>query len=117
MTLRYGHDGKPCGLDWTVCNDGNPQPEVWGMNPAPKPKPVKEKPEPKPRAEGRVQRNRLAPEVEAEIIRLYRDRRLSANEVGRRCGTTAVTVFKVLERNGVPARSKSEAMTLYHANA
>lgn len=114
MTLRYGHDGKPVGLDWSVCNDGKPRPEVWQAFSTPaKSKQAKAVRKPKEPREGQASRNRTAPEIEQQIITLYRDHKLPANEVGRRCGLTAVTVFKVLKRNGVTTRSRAEAMAIY----
>lgn len=109
MTLRYDDNGKPIGLDWTVCNDGNPRPEVW-TNWRP--------PAPKERADGTTveeeqertthSRKRLSPAVEAQIIRLYRDEHKSARECAMATGVKPPTVFKVLNRNGIASRGRTQ---------
>lgn len=103
MTLRYNSRGKAIGLDWSVCNDGNPQPEVWGLNPTPKAKPVKAI---KPVGEKNPNGQRIPAEKEREIIRLYTEQQLSGLQVAARVGVSVVTVFKSLHRNGVEVRPK-----------
>lgn len=106
MTLRYDHLGKPCGLDWDVCNDGNPRPEVWlkaGL--------ARTKPQPEERAAPK----RLTPQTEAKVVRLYRDEQLSAQQVADRLGIQSGTVFKVLRRKGVATRTKAEGRQLGQA--
>lgn len=106
MTLRYGHDGKPIGLDWDVCNDGNPQPELWGgtlRSDKPKePKAVKISPVGSTNNNGQ----RIASEKEQEIIRLYTEEEMSGSQISKLVGCTVTTVFKSLHRNGVPMRGK-----------
>lgn len=106
MTLRYNNRGKPVGLDWSVCNDGNPQPEVWGMNPAPRPKLTKEI---KPVGEKNPNGQRIPAEKEREIIRLYTEQQLSGLQVAARVGVSVVTVFKSLDRNGIEVRPKGRS--------
>lgn len=106
MTLRY-EGKKPAGLDWSTCNDGDPRPEVW------KTLPPKPKAEPKEPAElSAPGRQRLSPAVERQVIRLYRDEKMSALRVAVALGIRSATVFKVLKRNGVPSRSRSEGIQL-----
>lgn len=105
MTLRYGHDGKPCGLDWSVCSDGNPRPEVWDSASR-----IRPKEEAKPTAvrtspPASSMRQRIPEEKERLIIRLYTEQMLSGLQVSQRAGCSVVTVFNVLHRNGVPVRS------------
>lgn len=109
MTLRYDEHGKPIGLDWTVCTDGNPRPEVW-TNWRP--------PAARQRADGTTveeeqertthSRKRLAPAVEAQIIRMYRDENKSARECAIATGVKPPTVFKVLARNGIASRGRTQ---------
>lgn len=107
MTLRYGHDGKPVGLDWTVCNDGNPRPEVWGEGlkqdrPPKEPKAVAVRPIGSTNYNGQ----RIPAEKEQEIIRLYTEEEMSGLNISKQVGVTVTTVFKSLHRNGVPMRGK-----------
>jgi DNA invertase Pin-like site-specific DNA recombinase len=100
MTLRYDDNGKPVGIDWGVCNDGNPRPEVWtNWRPAPK-----EQGDDEQENRPTHSRKRLSPATETLIIRMYRDENKSARECALAAGVKSPTVFKVLERNGVPSR-------------
>lgn len=102
MTLRYDEHGKPIGLDWTVCTDGNPQPAVWTNW---RPTAAKERGgEEQEDREPTHSRQRLSPATEALIIRMYRDELKSARECAMAAGVKPPTVFKVLNRNGVPSR-------------
>ena len=110
MTLRYRAVGTkqiPVGLDWNVCNDGNPDPAVWNKKLKPNEPGVTAELK---RAGGFVQR--LAAEIEEEVIRLYRDEKWSATMVAEKVNIRQGTVFKVLRRNNIPSRSKSEGMAL-----
>lgn len=109
MTLRSDEKGKPVGLDWSVCNDGTSSPEVWKQ--AARRIPA----EPRDEDAERPGPKRLAPAIEARVIRMYRDRLMSALEIGRELGIQSATVFKVLKRNNVPTRSRSEGMRLSRA--
>lgn len=112
MTLRM-EDGKPVGLDWSVCTDGQQRPEVWRQERVAKAaKSPKEDDGDRPE---RASTKRLLPGVEREVIRLYRDEGLSALKVGAELSIQPATVFKVLKRNGVETRSRSEAMALSQA--
>jgi hypothetical protein len=114
MTLRY-EDRIPVGLDWSICNDGSPhRPEVWKAAAAPaKPKDDGELAEPKPpKAESTNSRKRLSQAIEQKVIRLYRDELKSSKVVAGALGIQPATVFKVLARNNVPTRSRTEAMAL-----
>lgn len=102
MTLRYDEHGKPVGLDWSVCTDGNPRPEVW-TNWRP-PKRQDGTGEEQEEREPTHSRKRLAPVVEALIIRMYRDEKKSARECALAAGVKPPTVFKVLRRNGIESR-------------
>jgi transposase-like protein len=104
VTLRFDEHGKPIGLDWSVCNDGNPTPQIW-MDWRPRRakaggQTVEQE------AEGRQthDRKRLSPATEALIIRLYRDENKSARECAETAGVKSPTVFKVLARNGIASR-------------
>lgn len=110
MTLRY-EDRTPVGLDWSVCNDGNPNPEVWKAAPVVKPK---DEGEPKPaRAKSDNPPNRrLSRATEMQVIRLYRDGLKSSKAVAQELGIQPATVFKVLKRNGIETRSRAEGMAL-----
>lgn len=102
MTLRYDEHGKPVGLDWSVCTDGNSRPEVW-TNWRPPKRQESDGTEPEER-ETTHSRKRLAPAVEALIIRMYRDEKKSARECALAAGVKPPTVFKVLRRNGIESR-------------
>jgi len=106
MTLRY-QGARPVGLDWSSCNDGNEQPEVWQTLPKAK----KREPKVTEPVTG-VSRQRLDNITEATVIRLYRDEQKSALQVAKEVGIQSATVFKVLARHGVPSRSRSESMQL-----
>ena len=101
MTLRFDANGKPVGLDWSVCNDGTDRPEVWKTWRAPKPKTVEEEGEERAATHSR---QRIAPALEARIIRMYRDEGRSARECAEAAGVKPPTVFKVLKRNGIESR-------------
>lgn len=103
MTLRFNDRGKPVGLDWSVCNDGTSNPDIWGM----KPKAPAKRSEP---LESHS-RQRLTPGVERQVIRLYGEQK-SALEISRELGIASASVFKILRRNDVPTRSKSEGMRI-----
>jgi hypothetical protein len=110
MTLRY--EGKqPIGLDWSAIDRGDHDPTRWGL-------PEQRKAEPKDSpGKGRPGVARLDPAVERKIIRLYRDDQMSGKETARACGVQSATVFKVLARNGVPSRTKTEGMALSRTEA
>jgi DNA-binding CsgD family transcriptional regulator len=114
VTLRY-EKGKPVGLDWTVCNDGQGDPSVWHTAILPSNEP-KVRRELKQAGIGRGGATRLASAVEEQVIELYRDERKSAKEIASIIGIQPATVFKVLRRNKVPTRSKSEAMRISPRN-
>lgn len=116
MTLRIV-GGKPVGLDWGVCNDGNENPSIWSgkSKKAPKPKPVSEKPTKQKAIADRAQALRLAVEIEAEILVMYRDELQPATRIAKHFNISHQTVYKVLQRNNVPVRSKSEAKKLLFA--
>lgn len=114
MTLRY--EGKqPVGLDWSVCHDGTNDSRVWKTAnlPANEPKVRSEL----KRAAGGGNKQRLAIEIENQIIVLYRDEKKSAKEIAEIVGIRPNTVFKVLRRNEVPSRSKSEGMRVSKKHA
>jgi DNA invertase Pin-like site-specific DNA recombinase len=106
VTTRYDEHGKPIGLDWAMCTDGDPRPEVWTTwrEPAPKERGVGSTVE-EEQEEGQVRsRKRLSPATEGLIIRMYRDEGKSARECALAAGVKPPTVFKVLNRNGIPSR-------------
>lgn len=120
MTLRYDERGKPVGLNWDTCTDGNPNPEAWrsaGLKPN-EPKvqaDLEQAAERIGNAPGHPGRQRLARSVERQVITMYTDQLMSALEIGRAVGIQPATVFKVLKRNNVPTRSRSEGMRISRA--
>lgn len=104
MTLRYNHLGKPIGLDWSVCTDGNPRPEIWGLK-ADTPKPARAPGVPRTRTQ-------LTPVIERQVIELYTEGQKSALQIADQVGIASASVFKILRRNDVPTRSKSDGMRL-----
>lgn len=117
MTLRYDENRKPVGLDWSVCTDGQERPDVW-RNPIAVAKALKACEDQTNHAVRRPDRpapQRLPQAVELQVVKLYRDEKLSALEIGRIVGIQPGTVFKVLRRREVPTRSSSEAMKLSRA--
>ena len=120
MSFRYDHKGKPVGLDWSVCNDGSARPDVWrmaGLRPnEPKVRAdLEQAAERTGNAEGHAARQRLSRAIERKVINMYVDDEMSALQIGREIGIQAATVFKVLKRNHVPTRSRSEGMRLSRA--
>lgn len=114
MTLKYDDRRQPVGLDWSVCTDGNERPEVW-RQPVLKPNEPKVQADLEQAAQGRPAPQRIARSVERQIITMYRDRQMSALQISREVGVQSATVFKVLKRNNVPTRSRSEGMRLSRA--
>lgn len=110
MTLRY-EDRIPVGLDWSVCTDGTNNPDIWKAVPVRK----NEKGEPAEPGPERPSRQRLSRAVESVIIRMYRDELLSSKVIADKLEIQPATVFKVLRRNNVPSRSRSEGMALSRA--
>lgn len=110
MTLRY-EDRIPVGLDWSVCTDGTNNPDIWKAVAAN----VKAKTESGEPASDRPSRQRLSRAVEVVIIRMYRDELLSSKVIADKLEIQPATVFKVLRRNNVPSRSRSEGMALSRA--
>lgn len=114
MTLRFDANGKPVGLDWSVCTDGEQRPEVWKNWRARKPQEPQESGD-EDQENRRPGPQRLEASVERRVIRMYRDEELSALRIAREIGIQSATVFKVLKRNGVPTRTRSEGMKLSRA--
>jgi DNA invertase Pin-like site-specific DNA recombinase len=114
VTLRYNDHGKPVGLDWSVCNDGNSQPEVWGF--VPKKKGKKRQPIMNPGI-GRGGNSRLPVEIEEKIIEMYTEKEMAAIAIAKELGSTAKTVFRVLRRNDIPTRTQSRSQELRHARS
>lgn len=105
--LRYDNHGRPVGLDWTVCNDGNPRPEVWKywfltrdqrrklkhpltINPG----------------IGRGGNVWMGAEKERQIIDVYQNTLYGPYEIADMFGITHKTVYRVLKRCDIPLRSK-----------
>lgn len=112
MTLRLDEHGKPIGLDWTVCTDGDPHPEVWTNWRPLKPKEpgVGQTIEEEQEGSQTRGRQRLSAATEALIIRMYRDEGKSSRECALAAGVKPPTVFKVLKRNGVESRGYTSAV-------
>lgn len=115
MTLRYNEHGRPVGLDWTVCNDGNSRPEVWGLRPVRK-SGKKRQPIMNPGI-GRGGNSRLPVEIEEKIIEMYTVQEMAAIAIAKQLGSTAKTVFRVLRRNDIPTRTQSRSQELRHARS
>lgn len=103
MTLRY-HHGKPVGLDWNVCYN----PEVSA------PKERAPRTDIKNPGSGRGQLQRLASDIEAQIIEMYQ-KGMTAYPIAKAFNITHKTVYRVLQRNDIPTRSMSQAMIMSHA--
>lgn len=118
MSLRF-EGKKPVGINWDICNDGKSDPSVWrnANKPALEPGMKRElkRAAIKTPGIGRGGAQRLPAEVEVEVIAQYRDQKLSALTVAANLGIRSATVFKVLRRNNVPTRSRSEGMRLSRA--
>lgn len=106
MTLRYDNHGRPIGLDWTVCNDGNPRPEVWSdwhqklkANKAKHPFTINP-------GIGRGGNVWMGAEKERQIVDVYQNTRFGPYEIAEMFGITHKTVYRVLQRCEVPLRSK-----------
>lgn len=110
MSLRF-ENNRPVGLDWPAITT-RVDPEVWANATESL---RRTRPSPASDGEPRPARPRISPSAEREIIRLYRDELLSANEVARIVGVQSATVFKTLKRHKIPSRSKSEGMKLSRA--
>lgn len=121
MTLRY-EQGKPVGLDWSVCTDGVKDDKIWWT-------PPKKKKKYKPRTRTRQlnrpdvknpgvgRGHRRTPEAVAqEIVRLYRDDLVPSPQIAKRLGVARQTVYVVLDRYNVERRSKSVAMKMSRAD-
>lgn len=91
MTLRFDALGRPCGLDWATVSASCPQdPSVWSDASVVKPK----------RSDAR-----LPDETETEIVRLYVEG-TSVAETCRQTEVHALTVSRVLDRNGIERRTR-----------
>lgn len=111
MTLRYDNHGRPIGLDWTVCNDGNPQPLVWDpdytlkLAQGKKPKhPYTLRP-----GIGRGGNVWMGAELEAQIIDVYELTNHTPTEISRMFGFTLKTFYRVLKRNDIQLKSRRAA--------
>lgn len=114
MTLRFNDRGRPAGLDWPVVSGGrfgNPDLTLLTETGAAR-NPVADL---NRKRAATVRANRIDPQTEAEVIRLYVDEMKTSREVAEATGIRANTVSKILRRNGVESRSKSEAMRLVAA--
>lgn len=107
MTLRY-EDGRPVGLDWNACYDGNYDENIWRKANDLKPKPVRRQ----KKSTSGLGRKSTPIEMQLEIVRLYRDEKLSLNQISAKLGCVNATVLRMLQRHGVPTRSKSEGTKL-----
>lgn len=106
MTLRYDGYGRPVGLDWTVCNDGNPRPEIWSNWQPP------QKRKRYPRAVrntgvGRGGVHKFSPEKDALIVKMYTEDLMPAYMIAERINSTPKTIWRVLKRNHIQKRTKS----------
>ncbi len=106
--LRYDNYGRPIGLDWTVCNDGNPMPGVWNseyinkLNAGKKPKhPYTLRP-----GIGRGGNVWMGAEMERQIIDVYENTTFGPYDIAAMFGITHKTVYRVLKRCDVPLRSR-----------
>lgn len=114
MTLRYDGHGRPVGLDWTVCNDGNPRPEVWSDWTPQRPwyrKARKKKRVANPGV-GRGGVNKFSPEKDALIVKMYTEDLLPAYKIAEAINSTPKTVWRVLKRNHIQKRTSSTAQKL-----
>jgi hypothetical protein len=111
VTLRYDDQNRPVGLDWSVCNDGSSQPWVWSDWSPANPKKKRRAPIKNPGV-GRGGLTRISPHVERQVIERYTSTVESPKETGKHFGISRQAVYKILRRNDIPTRTKSEAMTL-----
>lgn len=118
MTLRFDNHGRPRGLNWTVCNDGNPRPEVWGINAL---QPRRKKPGSKRReimnpGVGRGGVQKFSDEKDALIVKMYLEDKLPAYKIAKAINSTPKTIWRVLKRNDVQKRTQSHVQKLRHKN-
>lgn len=109
MTLRYDNHGRPIGLDWEVCNDGNPRPYIWSdfMRIAAGKKP--KHPNTIRLGIGRGGNVWMGLEKERQIIDVYEGTEFGPQEIARMFDVTPKTVYRVLNRCGIELRSRRKA--------
>lgn len=110
--LRYDNHGRPIGLDWTVCNDGNPQPHIWSnWRPEKKRRRGRKRPVMNPGV-GRGGVHKFSPEKDALIVKMYTEELLPAYVIAERINSTPKTVWRVLGRNNIQKRTNSTVQKL-----
>jgi hypothetical protein len=106
VTLRLDAHGRPIGLDWTVCNDGNPRPEIWSDWHLKVKANKKRHPDTLNPGIGRGGNVWMGAKMEAQIVDVYQNTRFGPYDIAEMFGITHKTVYRVLQRNDIPLRSK-----------
>jgi hypothetical protein len=112
VTLRYDNHGRPVGLDWKVCNDGNPRPEIWSNWQAPKKRRNRSRKPIMNPGIGRGGAKRFSPEKDALIVKMYVEDQMPAYKIAEVINSTPKTIWRVLKRNKVQKRTGSSAQKL-----
>jgi hypothetical protein len=110
VTLRYDAHGRPVGLDWTVCNDGNPQPHIWSDWQQRLLERKKKHPNTLNPGIGRGGNVWMGAEMERQIIDVYTMTRFGPYDIAEMFQITHKTVYRVLHRNDIPLRAKQKVV-------
>ena len=111
MTLRFDAHGRPRGLDWTVCNDGNPRPEVWDPTYLTRMTGNRPKhPGTKNLGIGRGGNVWMGAELERQIIDVYTLTKYGPYEIANMFNFTQKTIYRVLKRCEIPLRPKQRVV-------
>jgi hypothetical protein len=109
VTLRFDAHGRPRGLDWSVCNDGIPHPEVWSDWSQRFREYKKKHPNTLNPGIGRGGNVWMGIKQERQIIDVYELTNFGPYAIAEMFGITHKSVYRVLERNDVPLRSRRKA--------
>lgn len=109
MTLRYNDHGRPVGLDWTVCNDGKPNPRIWSDWSQKLKSNKKRHPDTLNPGVGRGGNVWMGAEKEQQIIDVYENTNFGPYDIAEMFSITHKSVYRVLQRNDIPLRSRRVA--------
>lgn len=109
MTLRFDAHRRPLGLDWTVCNDGNPRPEIWSDWYERVRTHKKRHPNTLNPGIGRGGNVWMGAALERQIIDVYELTEFGPYAIAEMFGITHKSVYRVLDRNDIQLKSRRVA--------